>query len=684
VSAVVSLRANGLEARQAMFLKTIAPAWRKFEDWPVPALAAVPEKHRERFKRLCKAARLFLLAQPMGEVLTAAKVEERQFFLLMSNALSTRPDATTIQGGRAFNHCSVQSLRVREAPLQKFEVACAGFGGEFGKLLRNKPGIAHKLQRHLDGEKRPNRITPTLFHGAFLRFAEEEGVGENEYPRNTITKAKKPLWRWFNEVYLPTRVIRHIRKEHGRGAATAAAHSEGEGAGIPAHEPYSAWVLDAVKVDSRCTLALPSTRFGSQRVPMSKFQGLLLRSLAPVSLNLAWVLCLREQPSKDDVLLLLKNAIVGRPVSVGPDRRWALEEGAGFPAELLVALRYVAPRHVFLDNALAHLADDVQNFLTMIGGGEVYLGTPATPKARPEIEAAFSRYLTGFVHQLIGTTGTGPSDPLRKAAEAPPEKCVPWWLIDEASQAYFANENVTPSAGAGYLDAMTRLREMVAADSLNLIYMPPGRRKPHHFSMPEETRIKCNLAAGRLPHCYTKYRRYSSRWLKSNPQLKGKRYWIRHNADDLSRVLLMDDDDTEVDVLQAEGEWGLFAHNLQIFNVYKRYKHLGMKKRRPYEAPMHMVLKYMAEIAPNDPAAARDLAYVIAFFERVLSPEAKAQTGADQIVVPSDMTAAARATVPNARPIVSPPPLKALGSGDAQHRPPIQPSRPYAIPRRIL
>ena len=102
------------------------------------------------------------------------------------------------------------------------------------------------------------------------------------------------------------------------------------------------------------------------------------------------------------------------------------------------------------------------------------------------------------------------------------DQCVPWWLLDEASQAYFANENVTASAGAGYLDAMTRLRNLHDAGALKLNYMPPGRRRPHHFSMPERVYIKRDLKNNRLPYVWTKYRRYSSDWLKSNPELVGK------------------------------------------------------------------------------------------------------------------------------------------------------------------
>ncbi len=280
-----------------------------------------------------------------------------------------------------------------------------------------------------------------------------------------------------------------------------------------------------------------------------------------------------------------------------------------------------------MDCALSHLADDVQHLLTQMGGGRVHLGKPAMPKSRPEIEGAFARYLNGLIHQLPGTTGTGPKDPLRKAAELPADKAILWSWIKEASLAYFANENVTGSASAGYSDAITRLRSLADQGALQLNYIPEGRRKPHHFSPPREVRVSCNLAKGRLPYVYTMYRRYSSKWLKSHPELKGQRYFVRIDPDDLSRVLLVDDNDAEVSILTAEGQWGLFTHNQQILRIYARHKHRVLNGRRAYEAPIHLVLQRMVEAAPNESGTARDLAYVIDYFQRCVSLEAQAKLG---------------------------------------------------------
>ncbi len=632
-----------------MYLRTIPPEWRDFEAWPTPKRSSIKQERVERFDKLCKAARLFLKEQPMEEVLEIAGVGERQFFVLMDRALAPRRFGNTIEGARAFVYCIVQAPRQRTAKLRSFAEAYVGFGGAFGKLLLDKPGILIKLEAYLSGQERPNTVTPTLLHSAFLRFVREEGIEESEYPLNTQSRAKKALTRWHKEVWVPSNLIRHIRRQRGPDAATAASYSQGDGSKHVTYPAFTAWVIDAVKVDLRLVVQLPSTRFGVENARIAQVQGLLVRSLAPTCTNLAWHLCLRGRPSADDVLMVLRAAIIGRALGVSPEHAWALKDGAGFPGYLMVALRYAPPLHLFLDNALEHLANEVQQLLTQIGGGQVHLGKPAMPKSRAEIEAAFSRYLVDLVHQLPGATGTGPNDPLRKAAEVPVERSVPYWLLDEASQVYFANENVTSSASAGYLDAMTRLRHLVDSDGLRLNYMPEGRRRPEHFSMPKKVTVKCDLKSkwSRLPYVWFKYRRYSSTWLKARPELRRKTYWARFDTEDLSHIVLVDEMDTEVCRLQCEGEWGMFAHSLQVFKVYARYKHCGMQQPRAYEASIAMVLEYMVKVAPTDARAARDVAFLLHFFKRALPADVFVEVGAE---------AASRAlgTPPPAAPITVP------------------------------
>lgn len=678
-------RINGLDARGSIFLQTIPAVWRNFEDWPVPAASTVPANRQERFKRLCKAARLFLLKQPMSDVLEAAGVGDRQFFDLMRVALRTRIDGSSIEGGRAFIRCKVQPKRQRRKAQAAFDAESAGYSGLFEQLLRDKPEIHEALCEYLDGKRRANRMTPALLHHEFLRIVRAAKVREDEYPLNTDSRAKKALWNWHQTVFVPLRIVRHIRREHGKDAATAAGFSEGDGSEQPQHPLYAGWVIDEVKIDARMTVELPSLKFGTERVFIGQCQGILVRSMAPASANLAFHLCLQKQASADDIALVLRDAIAGRDVLMASDGQWALHEGAGFPSKLITALQYALPQHIYLDNSLAHLADGVQYLLTQMGGGKVHLGKPAMPKSRPEIEAAFSRYLNDFIHQLPGTTGTGPKDPLRQAAEVPAERSVVWSWIKEASIAYFANENVTGSAASGYSDAVTRLCSFAEQGALQLNYVPEGRRKVHYFSAPREVRVNCNLAKGRLPYVYTMYRRYSCKWLKSRPDLRGKRYFVRIDPDDLSHVLLVDDNDAEVCVLRAEGQWGLFTHNQQILRIYARHKHRALNGRRAYEAPIHLVLQRMTEAAPNDADTAQDLAYVIDYFRRCVSPEAQAKLGMSNIPALPSPDEATQIVVPSSRPAMVPvsPPRASAPKPTARPSGRRSPTTSFAIPRRF-
>ena len=221
--------------------------------------------------------------------------------------------------------------------------------------------------------------------------------------------------------------------------------------------------------------------------------------------------------------------------------------------------------------------------------------------------------------------------------------------------------------------------------ALQLNYVPEGRRKVHYFSAPREVRVNCNLAKGRLPYVYTMYRRYSCKWLKSRPDLKGKRFFVRIDPDDLSHVLLVDDNDAEVCVLRAEGQWGLFTHNQQILRIYARHKHRALNGRRAYEAPIHLVLQRMTEAAPNDADTAQDLAYVIDYFRRCVSPEAQAKLGMSNIPALPSPDEATQIVVPSSRPAIVPvsPPRASAPKPTARPSGRRSPTTSFAIPRRF-
>lgn len=615
------MKSNSPENRREQFWQQIPEDLREIKNWPGPDELAVDAADRPRFKRLCRAANLFLKKQPIAEVIAVAGTGERQFLALLSVALRRRKDAPEINGTRAFVRGLVQPARVRLKPFEPGEKASTGYGGLFEQLMRETPAIETALIEYLNGKERPNKITPHVLHQKFLAIVALNNVQRDGYPFNTKSRAYGPLQKWYREVYMPKYLMRHVRKQHGPAAVTAAGYEVGDGGARTPPTPYLVWVIDEARVDLNSIVEVAMARWDVELLELTTFPVLICRSIGAVACNIAWHISLQKQASGADVIQLFRNAVMGQPVAPMVEPSMTYNAGAGFPPVVFPLLKHAVPLVVYLDNALSHLYDDLQHLVQRLYGGRVVLGKPADPKGRPDVESAIGRYLRGLIHQLPSTLGTGPLDPVRKNSAVEPGKRVPAALLEQATDVYLANENVTESAGAGYLDSFTRLQRMVEAGSIKPNYLPELKRRPHHFSAPKPVIVNCDLEKGRLPHVNFLHRRYSSAWLKTQPALRNRRFWALADYDDLRTVVLVDDMGAEFATLICEGQWGLVPHDLRMIKIYAKHKADAQFKSRPQDVPLFAVLSHLANKSKDDSASALDLAYILRYLKRHLPPE---------------------------------------------------------------
>lgn len=643
------MRANALERRRVAYLRAIPEPYGAMEYWPCVDLNTVNEQHRRRLVRLTKAAGMFLKGQSMRDVLEVAQVGHRRFFELMDNALARRPDSPEINGTRAFVKFKLQRPRVRTKPRNP-RLGAKGLSGMFRQLLSVYPEIERQLVSFLNGKQRPNKVTPRILRIKFLAICTACGVPSTEYPNCTKSKGSRPLMKWYQDIYIPSYLMRHVRRQHGLAAAKSAAYETGNGQAQTPPAPYAVWVIDECQVDLDSVVELPMARWDVEYVFLRKFPILRCRSIGQVACNISWHLCLAPQASGPDVIQLFKHAVLGQPPIEIVDPTMTYEEGAGFPQNIFPGLKLRVPILVYLDNALSHLYNPLQHLLTRLFGGRVLLGRPGTPKGRPDIESSIAHVLRGLIHQLPNTSGTGPKDPLRDQSKVPAEKSVPVGLIEQALDVFFANENVLPSAGAGYLDSFTRLRRMVEAGQVKCNYLPEGRRRPHHFCEPKTATIHCNLATGRLPYVFYQHRRYSSQWLKTQPALakSGRELYALADYDDLRTIVLVDNQWAEFAILTVEGTWARVPHDMRMIKIFGKRKAEAGFMSRPGDSPLFATLAFLTDRAKTDRTAALEYAYIMRYLKRHLPPEALTD------VMDVDFEATINAA--NDDPVVTPPP----------------------------
>jgi hypothetical protein len=585
--------------------------------WPaVDEMLIVDLAKRRRYRRLVSAMQLYLGDKPLTDVEAAAGISRRRFLRLFNRCLEVAPDGR-IWGLRALiAGTRLLALRRRKA-LTFHSDPRSGFQGAFRKLLTDNPGVEHDLIEELTrrgvGNLQPNRMAFRGVHRCFLKICKEHKIGNAEYPFCTEARGVRPLRRWFDTDFIPRHGQRWIAHEEGLNAAKVYGFQGGDGQSTRLPMPYSVWELDEVTVDVEGIYEVPNATGDWEELELRRAFVIRVLDVA-TGAKLANRLVLAPQASAEDVAMLLWDAVNGTSIN---ERHadFGLLDGAGYPANLLPELRYAVPNTVCLDNALSHLADHVQHLISHLWGAKVKLGRPGTPLDRPHIESDFSAQARRLLHQLPGTTGSGPGDPVRKNAAVPVHNRIPTDRLSLLIDCYCANANVLPAAASGYVAPIVRLARQLASGALKPAYLPAEKRRPHYFGKSFPVTIKVDLKHGRRPYVNFLYCRYSSDLLQRCVGLKGNRMWVRADFRDIRTLLLFDDTGREFGLIQALGRWGKFPHDVRIRKIFARLKRAGELGPRADDEPLEAIFSYLRKRSIGDKNVALQLAYVLEYLK---------------------------------------------------------------------
>lgn len=604
---------------QSSLISLIPDAYKKIEAWPSYDTKHLSGTACTRFDRLVKSLELLLALQPLSEIEKILPVSRRRFGELLRRAMTLKQDGSRVRGLEVFAAHKSQSKRGREKSFEPSAVTTAGFGGMFTHVLERFPKIEAGLCDFLNSQLRPNRTKGHVLHAEFLRLCAVEGLGVNDYPLVTKSQGRPALADWCKTKYLPMHARRHVKREYGPDAATALSYADGDGQAFTQSEPMQDWVLDEQTVDLKARFKLPSVHGDWEELDVQRFEILRLR---PVSFDvtLAWRLVLSKKASADDLGILFWEAVSGPPKAFPAVPGLDYAPGAGYLANVIPALRWQVPRVVWIDNALAHLADFVQDLVHRLWGGETRLGNPATPKERAAMESSIRGHTMHIVQQLPGTTGSHPRDPLRKAAAVEPEYQVEIDPLVHTLDVYFANRHVHASDSTGAIAPFTRIERLLAVNKIELNSLPAHHRRAHWFSQAVNRPVCADLANGRSAHVNFLYARYSSDTLKRRYDLHNKSIFLRPDNRNLQHVLAFDDKHKEIGMLTAEGVWGRVPHDVRIRKIFGVHRKAGLLGPRADDQPLQCLFAFLRDGAKTDPRLALQLAHVIRYLTLNVDP----------------------------------------------------------------
>lgn len=592
------------------------------ENWPPFDESVLVGKTKTRFKALKTAVQLYLTFGPMDEVLKAAKVSANRFRRLFRRCgqLTTTGELVGWAGlvaGRSI------APRRREAAIKVSAGGKAGWVGAFGKLLAEKRKITDELTDYLNafGVKalRPNQVQFRSIRRRFVKICREQGVREDEYPLNTRERGRRSLRAWIDQVYMPQYANRFIGLEHGTEAGALNAYAEGDGSAELPAAPYSAWMFDEVTLDVAARYEFPNPQGDWEELELARFFQLRLIDRGSGA-TLAVRQVFAAQASADDIAMLFWDALHGPLEVPKPIEGETLLEGAGFPSVAIEKLRYAMPSVILMDRALSHLAGHVQYIATVLFGARVVMGPARTPRERAEVESRFSAQARRVLHQLPGTTGSGPQDPVRKRAAVPVEGRLRAVEIEQVLDAYARNENATPAAASFNIAPLDRLRRQLEAGVLQPTYLAPDKRKPYFFAQPVRVTVRVDQAKGIRPHVNYLYVRYSSAELGKDYAMRGKTLWLRPDLRNLRTVMLFREDGTVYGPVQVLGKWGAFPHDQRLRRLFGRLKREGELGERADDQPLEALFAHLRSKAPRDRKAALQLTYLVEYLSRNAVP----------------------------------------------------------------
>lgn len=666
-------------------LRHVPAEFRDYATWPTLEDSLLTAKNQTRYRRFSDAIELKLAGHPAATVAAVAGVSEKEFSRVFKRCLALHPDGK-IWGLRAL----AKGVRVfaprRTAVLKRFEdKPSAGFSGLLGKLLADRPKIEEELLYELITSRRlvpsPNRATARWCHRVFLKLCEKHGVSKEDYPFNTQHLGRRAFRIWMNTRFLPKHCTAWAVAQLGEKGAQPYLYQGGDGSGTALANCYEVWQIDEVTIDQEARYELPNHSGDWEQLDLRRCTAIRVIETGATT-TLAWRLILAPQPTVEELLMVLWDAVNGPPKVPGVVPELDYMEGAGYPANIHSKLRYAVPKFIELDNALSHLAGPLQRLIAGTMGAVVRLGAPRTPQARGKVEAKFKLQAQRVLHQLPGTTGSGPQDPVRKKAAVQVHQRVRVDELEHVLDCYIANENATPAAGAGYEAPLERLRRQIVADALRLAYLPVVRRKAHFFNSLQPIRLKVDTKYRRRPFVNFLGVRYTSAQIQRAITLAGQPLWVRFDPRDLRVLLVFLDDGSEFGAITAMGQWGKFQHDLRIRKLFLKLKRKGELGDRPEDEPMEALFKHLREHAPRDRTKALQLAHLMSALGRPLEGAERVQQ-----LVAEEAAAQAELAKSEIVPVLTPQELPELPSTrvpvDAANESQLSVARVQRLPRRI-
>ena len=552
----------------------LQPEWADMNHWPWIDPGSLPLSKRNQYVRNREAITCVLRGESMKNVAQQLGFHASALTRLAHRCLGGRDDelphlSQALIPGKRIEHSH------RHKPLGKVG-ECVGAANAFNHLLDTVPGLQPYLDKLIKGSVKQSRhgqnLTPKAFHAAFIRYLRGINWPQDTYPFSVSSQGYETLRQYLKQQVLILSIPTEAKRVILPKSITNQYAREIE--------------IDEHTVDSHSSISL-AFNGELEHLRVSRIYLLAARDVA-TGCTLAYTLSLSPAPTADDVLNLLKQLTSRwKPLELKTPGL-TYPPGDCFPSALGEAYQRALINIIRMDNAWAHLALNVRQFVCKSLGATLNLGIVKTPKARNIIEQAFAK-LNIDIHRLPSTTGSHTQDPVKE----PPQHykkapTVSLRVLEEAISVVLAEHNRRVVGNIGGTTPISQVQYQMAQ---HFIPMRPGVIDPLLTSRDQEEIAYVRQYKDHSPCINFEGVRYRGRGI-DQPELINSQVKIRFDTDDIRQLQVTTLDGKSLGAVLAAKTWQRFSHSRTTRKYIMKMIKKGFIERRD---PFGNYFDYMAK-----------------------------------------------------------------------------------------
>ncbi|HHA2904088.1 TPA: hypothetical protein ACOD92_000335 [Stenotrophomonas maltophilia] len=395
--------------------RTLPADLANYDEWPACDTSQLDQANLALFERRKSALVAYLSGCTTAEISSRFGIENAEVLRYLNRCIAVMGD------GRIAGWAGVLKGFRKQKPVRS-KVVCAmpaqsvgGYTGALSALFSSHPDVQMALEKYLatgiapDGVKK-GRVTKKSAHQEFLKLCRGAGLGRNSWPfcvercgREAISTYVQNFFSENHERIASLQYGEECRKRSRRPGGEVESPNALAPLEIVEADEHTADIIFAVGVDTpKGVRYVPSHRM-TLVVVVDRFTSFIL----------GWDIIVRRTIAKTDFLRCIDHASSGQCLS--DDLRKALE--ATLTTDVDDSELRLGFGSLFVDNALAHLSDEVSDRVRAETGAAMSFGAIRQPKRRSVVERVFGWMAASVFHQSPATTGNSPTDARRNRPE---------------------------------------------------------------------------------------------------------------------------------------------------------------------------------------------------------------------------------------------------------------------------